>query len=111
MTQQVSKSTSDGSWFMHGGLAFAALGSSFAYILQTLTSIPILTLLTLLIAPLILWMLISAIRGGIKIHNRDLAPLLEGNGWSLHHALQIPIWANEIFTKKPKQIKKRPHNI
>ena len=79
-----------------------ALGSSFAYILQTLTSIPLLTLLTLLIAPLILWMLISGIRGGIKIHNRDLAPLLEGNGWSLHHALHIPIWANDIFTKKPK---------
>jgi hypothetical protein len=90
------------SWLMHGGLAFAALGSSFAYILQTLTSIPLVTLLTLLIAPLILWMLISGIRGGIKIHNRDLSPLLEGNGWSLHHALHIPIWANEIFTKNPK---------
>ena len=37
-----------------GGLV-AALGSSFAYILQTLTSIP-LTLLTFLIASLILWM-------------------------------------------------------
>ena len=90
------------SWLVHGGLVFAALGSSFAYILQTVTAIPILTLLTILIAPLLLWMLISGIRGGIKIHNRDLAPLLEGNGWSLHHALYIPIWANEIFTKAPK---------
>ena len=76
------------------------LGSSFAYILQTVTEIPIITLLTILIAPLILWMLISGIRGGIKIHNRDLAPLLEGNGWSLHHALYIPIWANENFSQK-----------
>ena len=80
-----------------------ALGSSLAYISDninpTLHFDPLDT-------PLILWMLISAIRGGIKIHNRDLAPLLEGNGWSLHHALHIPIWANDIFTKKPKLPKK-----
>jgi hypothetical protein len=89
-------------WLVGGSLAAAALGSSLAYLLKTVASIPLPTLCSILLTPLLLWMLLSGLRAGWKIRRRDLAPLLEASGWGINHPLPVPAWADSVFTREPE---------
>lgn len=84
--------------WMSGGVTLAALSSSFAYLIQTLTSIEPSSILIVIIAPLSILTIFSSLVAGWKLHRRDLGPLLEASGWGINHPLRVPEWASEVFT-------------
>ena len=94
-----TKETSNdkGQW-MNSGVTLAALSSSFAYLLQTLTSVKVSSIITVILAPLVLLTLFSSFIAGWKLHRRDLGPILEASGWGINHPLRVPEWASQVFT-------------
>ena len=83
---------------MNSGVTLAALSSSFAYLLQTLTSVKVSSIITVILAPLVLLTLFSSFIAGWKLHRRDLGPILEASGWGINHPLRVPEWASQVFT-------------
>ena len=84
-----------------GGFTFAAVSSSFAYLLQTLADIRWQQIAGIVLVPLALVCLISAFVTAWKLLNRDLAPLLRASGWGVNHRLITPLWVERVFTKVP----------
>ena len=85
-----------------GGLAVAAIGSSFAFITKTLSG---LTFKTVVLALLVLAAII-AIPAGIaaffKLSRRDLSTVLEGSGWGLNSRMKLTSNQAACFTYRPK---------
>ena len=94
-----TKETSNdkGQW-MNSGVTLAAVSSSFAYLIQTLTSVKLSSIITVIFAPLVLLTLFSSCIAGWKLHRRDLGPILEASGWGINHPLRVPEWASQVFT-------------
>ena len=86
---------------MTGGVTFAALSSSLAYVTKTIVSIKIQSMLVVLLAPLFVLGIVSSIRAGWKLFRRDLGPILEASGWGINHPVPAPEWAANVFTKTP----------
>ena len=87
---------------MNGGIVFAALSSSLAYLIKTLSSISTLKLVSLLIAPMLLWVLISGIKAGLELRKRNLTPLLEASQWAVNVSLPVPSWSGPLFSRVPE---------
>jgi len=87
--------------FTGGGVALAAISSSFAFVVKTLSG---LTMKTVLLALLIVAAVI-AIPAGIaafyKISRRDLSTLLEGSGWGLNSRMKLTASQAASFTFRP----------
>ena len=85
-----------------GGLAVAAIGSSFAFITKTLSG---LTFKTVVLALLVLAAII-AIPAGIaaffKLSRRDLSRVLEGSGWGLNSRMKLTSNQAACFTYRPE---------
>ena len=94
---------------MSGGIVFAALSSSLAYLIKTLSSISTLKLLSVLIAPMLLWILISGIKAGLELRKRDLSPILEANQWAMNVPLPVPSWSGPLFSRTPQLPSKWEH--
>ena len=85
-----------------GGVAIAAIGSSFAFITKTLSA---LTLKTVILALLVVAGLIaipSAIATYYKLSRRDLSTILEGSGWGLNARMKLTKVQAKTFTYRPK---------
>ncbi len=91
-------SNSEKTNWMNGGVTLAALSSSFAYLVKTLTSVKITSILLVILTPLTILALFSSLVAGWKLHKRDLGPILEASGWGINHPLRVPDWASEVFT-------------
>lgn len=92
------KAPIDKNLLMGGGVTVAALSSSFAYLVKTLTSIQFSSILLVILAPLGILALVSSLIAGWRLHRRDLGPILESSGWGINHPLPAPDWAASIFT-------------
>jgi hypothetical protein len=85
-----------------GGVALAAVGSSFAFITKTLSA---LTVKTVLLALLVLAAII-AVPAGIaayfRLSRRDLSTVLEGSGWGINSRMKLTASQAACFTYRPK---------
>jgi len=84
-----------------GGLAIAALGSSFAYITKALSEVkPIQVLLAVLgLAAVVL--LPSIFAGFSKIRKRNMSGLLEASGWAVNVHMRVNTVMGRLFTRTP----------
>ena len=91
-----------------GGLTIAALSSALAYIVKTVSSIQFGQLASIVVLPLLLLAVLSALRAWARIRRRDLGPVLEASGWGINHPLPAPRWAGVVFTRTPPLPKEFP---
>ncbi len=100
-TDKKKKDETTAGLFAGGGVALAAIGSSFAFVVKTLSG---LTVKTVLIALLIVAAII-AIPAGVasfyKLSRRDLSTILEGSGWGLNSRMKLTTAQANCFTFKP----------
>jgi len=84
-----------------GGVAIAAIGSSFAFMVKTLSA---LTMKIVFLALLIVAAII-AIPAGIaayyKLSRRDLSTILEGSGWGINSRMKLTATQATSFTFRP----------
>ncbi|MFT5701257.1 MAG: hypothetical protein ACI8ZB_004147 [Desulforhopalus sp.] len=96
------KNGPSGNLLAGGGVAIAAMGSSFAFITKTLSA---LTLKTVIIALLVAAGVIAipaAIATYYKLSRRNLSTILEGSGWGLNARMKLTKAQAETFTYRPK---------
>ena len=101
-----TETPSEKAHWVNSGVTLAALSSSFAYLLKTLSSVKISSIFLVIFAPLTLLAIFSSLVAGWRLHRRDLGPILEASGWGINHPLRVPDWASEVFTHRadvPKQ--------
>lgn len=89
-----------------GGIAFAAIGSSLAFITKTLSQLSLMTIIGSILGALLLFMLPIIITGIIKLRKRDLNPLLEASGWAINTKMRLTRKQARFFTKKPRYKRK-----
>ncbi|MFB1479810.1 kinesin [Corallococcus sp. RDP092CA] len=85
-----------------GGIAFAALGSSLAFILTQVKSLTLVDVITAATILAIVVMAPAGLLGWLKLRRRNLALLLEGSGWALNDRLMLTRGVATLITRKPK---------
>ena len=90
------------SLLMSGGIAIAALGSSFAYIMSKLSSVSPLKILAAILTVIGVLILFTLIETYFKLKRRDLSPVLEGAGWSINAKLKLTGRLARACTQRPK---------
>lgn len=84
-----------------GSLAFAAIGSSLAYVVKTVAETSALTI-GLALGGLVLSLLaVSALLAWLKLRRRDLSALLEASGMALNARLYLSRYLASLFTLRP----------
>jgi hypothetical protein len=100
-TPPPAASTSTGGLLAGGAVAFAAVGSSLAFITSTLQQIGwqvlLFSVLALLLAVFIPLMLLA----WVKLRRRDLSALLEGSGWGINTRMRLTREQAKTFTFTP----------
>jgi len=91
-----------------GGLAIAALGSSFAYITKALSEVKPVQVLIALLGLAMIILLPSILSGFVKIRKRDMSGLLEASGWAVNARMRINRTMGRLFTHTP-QLPKDAH--
>jgi len=92
-----------------GGIAIAALGSAFAYIIKALSQVKLSHVLGLSLGIIVIVVLPGMIAGFIKIRRRDMSILLEASGWAINVRMRLSRALGRLFThipKLPKQARK-----
>jgi hypothetical protein len=89
-----------GSMLLGGGVAVAALMSALAYVGKVVVENPLAILLGVAGAILVL-MLPTAIRAGLKLRQRDLSAILEGTGWAINARMRLTHRQALTFTTRP----------
>jgi hypothetical protein len=84
------------------GIAFAAVGSSLAFIVSQVRSLTVFDVLTALIIAAAVVMLPSGLLGWLKLRRRNLALLLEGSGWALNDRLMLTRDLAMLITRRPR---------
>ncbi|MCY1042739.1 kinesin [Corallococcus sp. bb12-1] len=85
-----------------GGIAFAALGSSLAFILTQVKSLTLVDVITAATILAIVVMAPAGLLGWMKLRRRNLALLLEGSGWALNDRLMLTRGVATLITRRPK---------
>jgi len=92
-----------------GGIAIAALGSAFAYIIKALSQVKLSHVLGILLGIIAIVVLPGMIVGFVKIRKRDMSILLEASGWAINVRMRLSIALGRLFThipRLPKQARK-----
>ncbi len=84
-----------------GGIAIAALGSSFAYITKALSQVKPTHILIALAGITTAILLPGIIMGFIKIRKRDMSVLLEASGWAINMHMRLNSTLGRLFTHVP----------
>ncbi|MFC1808195.1 hypothetical protein ACFL0T_07535 [Candidatus Omnitrophota bacterium] len=84
-----------------GGIAIAALGSSFAYVTKALSQVNPTHILAVLLGIATLVLLPGVIMGFIKIRKRDMSVLLEASGWAVNVHMRLSATLGRLFTRAP----------
>jgi len=84
-----------------GGLAIAALGSSFAYITKALSEVKPVQVLIALLGLAMVVLLPGIFAGFAKIRKRDMNGLLEAAGWAVNVHMRINRTMGRLFTHTP----------
>jgi hypothetical protein len=97
-----------------GGIAIAALGSSFAYITKSLSQVKPTHILVALVGIAAVVLLPGIIVGLIKIRKRDMSVLLEASGWAVNVHMRLSATLGRLFTHAPnlpKDVRKERRDI
>lgn len=87
---------------MGGGVAIAALGSSFAYVAKTFEKIQSpMIILQVLSVVLLLILVPTIINAWIKLRRRDIGTLLEASGWAINARMRLTRIMRGVFTRRP----------
>jgi hypothetical protein len=85
-----------------GSVALAAVGSTLAYVVQTITSISPLNLIGGLGTVVAGLMAVSGFLGWLKLRQRDISTLLEASGWALNGRMKLTFELGSQFTEEPE---------
>ena len=97
-----------------GGLAIAAIGSSFAYITKALSEVKPVQVLVALLGLAMVILLPSIFAGFAKIRKRDMSGLLEASGWAVNVRMRLNMTMGRLFTHTPhlpKDVRKERTDI
>ncbi|HNH47687.1 MAG TPA: kinesin, partial [Myxococcota bacterium] len=84
-----------------GGVAFAAISSSVAFVVSQLKSVTPVELIQGGVAVVLIVMVPSGLLGWMKIRRRNLAVVLEGSGWAMNDSLILTRPLGNLFTRRP----------
>ncbi|PTL79468.1 kinesin [Vitiosangium sp. GDMCC 1.1324] len=84
------------------GIAFAAVGTSLAFIVAQVKSLTLLDVISAAIIVTAAVMLPSGLLGWLKLRKRNLALLLEGSGWALNDRLNLTRELAALVTRRPR---------
>jgi hypothetical protein len=84
-----------------GGIAVAALGSSFAFVTKTLAGLSVFTILAGLGGALLAVIVPMLIIAFGKLRRRDLSAILEGSGWAINARMRLTRAQARYFTERP----------
>lgn len=84
-----------------GGIAFAAVGSAFAYIVSALSHVNALNAFMAFTVVVGGIAALSAFLGWLKLRRRDLAWVLEANGWAVNAEMRLNRKIGRVFTNVP----------
>ena len=98
---QQSKAGGMGPMLAGGGIAVAALGSSFAFITKTLAGLSVFTILVGLGGALLAVIVPMLIIAFGKLRRRDLSAILEGSGWAINARMRLTRAQGKYFTERP----------
>jgi hypothetical protein len=84
-----------------GSLAFAAIGSAFAYVVSAVASIAPLNLVSGIAGLVLAVAGISALLGWFKLRRRDMGLLFEASGWAINAEMKITRRLGVTFTRTP----------
>ena len=96
------KDGGSGTLLAGGGVAIAAIGSSFAFITKTLAGLTFKTVIWALLVVAGLIAIPAAIATYYKLSRRDLSTILEGSGWGLNARMKLTKAQADTFTYKPQ---------
>ena len=85
-----------------GGIAVAALGSSFAYITKTLSQVKPFHILIAFAGIIVIILLPNIIMGFLKLRKRDLSVILEAGGCAVNLKMRLGINLGRLFTHLPR---------
>ncbi|MDP8217743.1 MAG: hypothetical protein P9M03_03345 [Candidatus Theseobacter exili] len=89
-----------------GSIAIAALGSSFAFITNTLKNVSLLNILSVILGLMILIAVPTIIGAYIKLRQRNLGMFLEACQWSINAPFRLTVKTGLLFTYVPGLPKK-----
>lgn len=84
-----------------GGIALAALGSSFAFITKTLADLHWWQVISGLLAAILAVLIPSLIMAALRLRKRDLSCILEGSGWAINSRMRLTRSQRMTFTSSP----------
>lgn len=90
-----------GNMLAGGGIAIAALGSSFAFITKIFAGLQPEGVLKGLAAAVLAVLIPSSIIAWLRLSKRDLSVLLEGAGWAINSRMRLNATQCRAFTTKP----------
>ena len=93
---------SHGPMLAGGGVALAAIGSSFAFILKTLAGLTVGKVLLGFLIMFLAFLLPAALVAFLKLRNRDLSAVLEGNAWGINARMKLTYEQARQFTQEPR---------
>jgi hypothetical protein len=82
-----------------GGIAFAAVGSSLAFIVKTLSEVNPLHVAAVVLALGGIVTLSSGLLGYLKLRSRDMSALLEAAGWAVNFRMKLTRRLGRLFTR------------
>ena len=101
MASSASASGTARDLMLGGGLAIAALGSSFAYITKALSEVKPVQVLMALLGLAMVVLLPSIFAGFVKIRKRNMGGLLEASGWAVNVHMRLNMKMGRLFTHTP----------
>lgn len=84
-----------------GGIAFAAISSSLAYLINTLSKVSLLNVGLWLVVMMLTVVLFSALLGWNKLRKRDLSAILEACGWAVNFRMYLTHKLGYLVTRTP----------
>ncbi len=101
MASSASASGTARDLMLGGGLAIAALGSSFAYITKALSEVKPVQVLVALLGLAMVVLLPSIFAGFVKIRKRNMSGILEASGWAVNVHMRLNMKMGRLFTHTP----------
>ncbi len=98
---EAASSSSVRELMMGGSIAFAAVGSSLAFMLKTVSTIQPYQALGAVGGLLLVVVIFGALLGLAKLRKRDLAALLEASGWAVNYRMRLTRHLGRLFTRRP----------
>ena len=80
----------------------AAIGSSLAFVLKTLASLTVSKILIGFLSLFLAFFIPAALVAYIKLRNRDLSAILEGNTWGINARMKLTSAQAKKFTQAPR---------